>query len=803
MLAYFEELTRRSPLITLEKIGETSEGRPLVLAIVTSEKNRRSLDVIRRNIGMLANGEADSARASEIARGTPAVVWLAFGIHGNESSSSETSMLVASALLRDRESGRLLDDLVVVIDPLQNPDGRERYIQWFHRTRGARPNKNPDAFEHLEPWPGGRFNHYLYDLNRDWTWGSQLETRARLAVYPRWNPQVFVDFHEMSHQSSYFFPPAARPINANIAPQVTRWLETFGRANATQFSRRGWLFFVAERFDLFGPFYGDSWPSLRGAIGMTYEVAGGGRAGTVVEREDGSTLSLADRIDRHFTSAVSTLRTAAEHREQLLLYTYKSVRAQIDGGKNSYLIAAGSPNFEPMLEMLERQGIRVSILQSPLAVRATRIGGAAETRTFPAGTALVTTRQPQGRLAQTLLERTPEFTTGFLEEQRAKAEADETEDFYDLTTWSLPLAMNVETYVTSAPVAADLAPRATVRRRPFQRAQFAYVIDGHESNLYRFAGGALHEGIQFSVADSPLTFEERTFPRGSIIVLKGNNGASVDELVERTAARSGVHAVPIDTGWSGGATFGSERIRYVRDPKIALVGGAGVSPTSFGMLWHTLDEEIPIPHTVVPLDSLRVLDLSKYRVLVLPDGEAYADRLGKRGIERLQGWIREGGTLVAIRGAAGFLREKETEISKLKPWEPPKKKEDDEKPREERYHEFRVPGAAFRSSMNARSYLTLTVPRAPAVLVEGTGAFPPLAHKVDNILTIAAADPLVSGVAWPESIERLKRSVFIASEPYGRGTVITFTNDPYVRLFWRGTLPLFLNAVLYSPSFPR
>ncbi|HEV3486280.1 MAG TPA: M14 family zinc carboxypeptidase, partial [Vicinamibacterales bacterium] len=302
ILDYFDALAKASPLITVEKIGSTYEGRPLVLATLTSQKNRANLDGIRRNVALLANGEGDVA---QLARTTPAIVWLAFGVHGNESSSAEAAMLVASTLLREP---RLLDDLVIIIDPLENPDGRERYIQWFRRTMGVKPNPDPDTFEHTEPWPGGRFNHYLFDMNRDWTWMSQRETQARVAAYKLWSPQVFVDFHEMSHQSSYFFPPDAKPINANVPRSAEDWLDVFGRANAAEFSRRGWAFFVAERFDLFYPGYGDSWPSLRGAIGMTYEVAGGGRAGVAVERNDGTILRLADRVQRHFTAAMTTVR---------------------------------------------------------------------------------------------------------------------------------------------------------------------------------------------------------------------------------------------------------------------------------------------------------------------------------------------------------------------------------------------------------------------------------------------------------------------------------------------------------------
>ena len=797
ILDYFQELAKQSSLVTIEQMGETYEHRPLVLATITSAKNRAALDEIRRNAATLANGEGDAA---QIAKNMPAIVWLAFGVHGNESSSAEAAMLVASALVREP---RLLDDLVILIDPLQNPDGRERYITWFKRTAGAKPNPNPDAFEHQEPWPGGRFNHYLIDMNRDWTWMSQRETQARTAAYRRWNPQVFVDFHEMFFQSTYFFPPDAKPINANLPKDVEEWRDVFGRANAAEFSKRNWPFFVGEQFDLFYPGYGDSWPSLHGAIGMTYEVAGHGRAGVAVERDDKTILRLSDRVQRHFTTAITTVRTAAQYREQLLRYTHQAARAQIHSGKNTFLIVPGSPHFDTLVELLQRQGVKVEMLSGAASLRATRIDRtSAESHAFPAGTVVVSTKQPLGGLANTLLEKAPAFSKGFVEEQRQKADADEPDDFYDLTTWSLPLAMNVEAWETTLPVTGTAAFRKTAPP-VFRTAAYGYLIDGMEPNLYRFAGRLLEADVNFSVADSEVSAGDRAFARGTLVILKGNNKETLDATLSRLSGESGVEVVPLESGWMGGTAFGSEKIHHVKKAKIGLVGGPGTSATSYGMLWHTLDIDTPIPHSTLSLESLRSLDIDDYDVLVFPDG-SYADRLGKRGVEKIKAWVSDGGTIVAVKGANAFLREKDVEVSKLKEWERPKKKDDDkDKTSDERYNDFRVPGSAFRTTMNERSFLTFGVPRSPAVLIEGTEAFLPLSHKVDNIITIDAKEPLISGVAWPESIERLKGSVYVVSEPFGRGQVITFADDPHFRLFWRATLPVFLNAVLYSPSFPR
>lgn len=798
ILDYFGQLDRASELVTMQSIGETYEHRPLVLAVITSAANHARLDAIRSNAAALANGDASAST-----EGMPAIVWLAFGVHGNESSSSEASMVVASALLHDAELTRSLDDLVVIIDPMSNPDGRERYIEWFRRTRGAEPNPDPQAFEHQEPWPGGRFNHYLIDMNRDWAWLSQKETQARVAAFQQWHPQVYVDFHEMWPQSSYFFPPDAKPINTNLPKEVEHWLDVFGRANAASFSSQNWAFFVGEVFDLFYPGYGDSWPALHGAVGMTYEVAGGGRAGVVIERQDAALLRLSDRVQRHAMAAVTTVRTAAANRAGLLHYTHDAAKANIESGKTTFLLAPDSPNFVPLVSLLEKQGIRVEMLSAPSTVRATRIGrDTAESHTFPAGTAVVSTRQPLGGLVNTLLERTPLFSKGFVDEQRARADADEPDDFYDLTAWSLPLAMNVEGWAANGTIGGTTAFRAPVATVP-QAARYGYLVDGLDANIHRFAGRLLEKHVNFSIAAAELPAANTTHPRGTIVILKGNNPPDLDATLIAAAREFGVTLVGLDSGWMGGTAFGSEKLRYVRDPKIALVGGPGTDPTSYGMLWHTLDIDTPVPHTTLLTESLRNVNLDDYRVLVLPDGN-YVDRLGKPVLDKVRQWVNDGGTLVAIKGATAFLRQKDAEISKLKPWQPAKASDDADAPEpESRYNDYRVPGAAFRTAMNERSYLTFGVPRPPAVLVEGSGAFLPLPRKVDNVLTIESTDPLLTGVAWPESLERLKGSVYVASEKVGKGQIVTFADDPHFRLFWRGTLPMFLNGVMYGPSFTR
>jgi len=800
---YFEEIDRLSGLVTIEKYGSSYEARPLIYAIVTSESNGARLEALRSELTTLSEVErTEPARAAAIAKDSPVVTWLAFGVHGDESSSAEAAMLVLHRLVSGgAETRAQLDKSIVIIDPLQNPDGRERYTSWFQRSVGGEANLNRDAFEHNQPWPAGRFNHYMIDMNRDWAWGSQQETRARVEAYKRWHPQVFVDLHEMSFESTYFFPPDAHPINANIAKGTEDWLDRFGRANAAVFTENDWPFFVGERFDLFYPGYGDSWPSLRGAVGMTYEVAGGGRAGTLIERDDTTTLSLAERAERHATSALTTVRTATENREALLMHTYRSLRERFDSAKTTYLILPDAPQLDDAVRLLQRQGIEVERLRAATRLRVeTYDRGAQENREFPAGTVVVRTKQRFSGLVQTLMERNPKLNDDFVAEQRKKIDADESDDFYDITSWSVPLSHNLETFVLASTATLTTDPWSERVTQQFRAGRTGYLIDPSDPALYKTLGKLMKANVRFSVSTVPLLVRDQTLAEGAVVIQKSNNSKELDATLRRIATEVAVRLIAVDEGWGKGTALGSDDIRYVRESRIALLGGDGTNAPSFGMLWHTLDLEVDLPHTVVPLNRFRDVDLRKFSVIVMPDGSGYADRLGKTGIERLQAWIRNGGTVVAIRGGAAFLRSKDVEISKVKEWEPPKK-EGATVAVDERYNDFRIPGAAFRTEMSRRNFLSYGMRSAPPVLIEGSRPLLALARKADNVITVVGTDPLLSGFAWPESVERVKGAAYLTMESFGSGQVITFAEEPVYRLFWKGTMPLFLNAVIYSPTF--
>ncbi|CAN5172172.1 hypothetical protein BH23GEM4_BH23GEM4_19150 [soil metagenome] len=422
---YARALAAASPRVEYRPYGVTPERRELVQLVIATPQNLARLDAILAANAELTRPETSESTADRIAATNPAVVYFSYGVHGNESSSSEAAMWTAWDLAREApEVAGVLDSLVVIIDPVANPDGRDRYVSWFRSVVGATPNPDPAAREHHEPWPGGRFNHYLFDLNRDWAWGTQPETRARLATWGVWNPQVHVDFHEMFYNSTYFFFPATEPINPIYPDYVLEWGKRFGRANAAAFDAQGWPYYTAEEFDLFYPGYGDSWPSLTGAIGMTYEKAGHSMGGLAIRQESGDTLTLALRAQQHRIAGDATLRAAAAGKSRLLK-DYAAASRSVGAGSADVLLVPGPDpsRAEALVEHLRRQGIEVERATQPFGARATAYRGWRSRRDFPEGTYRVRARQPRGRLALTLLQPETELKAEFS---------------YEISAWSLP-----------------------------------------------------------------------------------------------------------------------------------------------------------------------------------------------------------------------------------------------------------------------------------------------------------------------------------------------------------------------------
>lgn len=809
LLAYLEALAAASDRVRLVDYGSTYEGRPLRLVVISSRQNLERLEAIRTAHLRLANpGRLAAGEREKLLQSTPLIVWLAYGVHGNETSSSEAALAVAYLLAAGRGSfAQRLDEMVVILDPLVNPDGHERYVRFFDGRRGRQPNPDPQAAEHGEPWPGGRENHYLIDLNRDWAWATQRETRDRLRALRAWEPQVYVDFHEMGHRPpTYFFPPPSEPVLGRLDRRLIGWIQSFGRGNAAAFDRHGWIYFVREVYDLFYPGYGDTYPGLRGAVGMTYEVSGGGAAGLEV-RTPAGLWRLADRVVRHTTTSLATLETAYQNRRALLADEVAAAEATQTAPERTYVWTAGQPEAAALAELLARHGIVVQRLAKPAQLKLRPLAGGDDAkREVSAGAYAVSTAQPLGDLVRTLLEQDSPMPEAYLREQRQRVEDNRTAQFYDITAWSLPLAYNLEAWTTDDAV-ADLQPLSPPASGVSGTGENGYVVTPQGLAGYRLAAALLRHGVALRVATQPVRAGGRELPAGTLFVPRAANPGDLDAWLDTQAAAAGAAVERLGTLYSErGALLGSRSVLAVRPPRVALVRGDGVDPTSLGDLWHLLDRDVELEHSVVELGDLDHARLSKYDVLVLPNGQ-YEERLGEKPSQVIDQWVKAGGVLVVIGDAATWAMKRG--LTTLHAWEPPKHEEEATAAETAGRapptglvadRTLDIPGAALQTEMRRHILLTAGVAAPPPVLFTGSLILMPSGDPQIDLLTAAQRSPVVAGFAWPEARTRLEGALLLARQERGAGVVVTFAQDPAFRLFWRGTMPLFLNAVMFEPS---
>jgi hypothetical protein len=788
---YARALAAASSRVDYLRYGTTPGRRELFQLVIARPDHLQRLESILAANAELTRPETTPDRAREIAATNPAIVFFSYGVHGNESSSSEAAMWTAWDLARGApEVAGVLDSLVVIIDPVANPDGRDRYVQWFRSVVGERPNPNPQSREHVEPWPTGRFNHFLFDLNRDWAWATQPETQARLATWWRWNPQVHVDFHEMYFNSTYFFFPAAAPINPIYPDHILTWGRRFGEANAAAFDARAWPYYTGEAFDLFYPGYGDSWPSLTGAVGMTYEMAGHGAAGLMVERSAGDTLTLAQRATQHRVAGQTTLRTASAGKTRLQL-DFAASQREVGRGDPDVLIVPGpdATRTESLVRMLQRQGIVVEQAERAFRAGARPYPDVDRRTEFPVGTLLIRMRQPQGRLAATLLQ--PET------ELRA-------EYSYDISAWSLPYAFGLEAHqVGAAPAAGWRAARGVEQDPDIQlpASGLGYLVppgSGSAPGVIRF----LDAGGRARVLGRASTRDGQYWPAGTWYL----PGAGNDRLRERvqSAGLAGL-AAPVRTGMSDeGIDLGSDRVTPVPLPRVGVFTGEGVSPTSFGAHWFYLEQELGLPFDALILNTLDRLDLGPYDVLVLP--ELAGATIGEDEREKLAGWVERGGRLVAVGSGAGAVAElagieiREAAEDTLELRDRALRGRED---RDRDAWRERVPGTIVPARLDpahplawgagvagdaTRLYILHTGSRVmePG---EGTEA---VAHFTGDL-------PRISGVISPANLAHLERGAWLATRRMGRGSVVLFAGDPLFRMFWQSTHPLYVNALLLGP----
>lgn len=828
--------------VRTEVIGETAEGKVMRVLLISAPENLQRLDQIRAALAALADPRTTTAaRAAEIARDIPAVALLSHSIHGNEPAGFEAVMHTAYQLLASDEPATLeiLRNVITILNPSQNPDGHERFAAWNNSV--AVGSDEPGALEQIEPWSvQGRFNHYRFDMNRDFVAQSQLETRALMGVMVRWYPQLVVDLHSTTDQ--YFFPPTADPLNKNLGPWQRKWEERFGRGNAAAFDRHGWQYYNRDIFDFFYPGYVDAWPSFSGATGMTFETDGGPEIR--LRKNDGTVTTFADGIAHHFVASMATLGVLAQGKVERLTdyYDFRATgmaEARARPMKRVVFASSGDPmRALQVARLLARSGVEVTRTDAPFTSTTARdyLGGPAARRTFPAGSYVVDLAQPQARLATAMLEPRAVLDSAFarrqldrFERNRRRGEEATTEgyEFYDVTAWSIPFTFGVDaawTEDTPAVQGTAVTADATLPTGAVSaRAQSAYVFPGGQESSARLALYLLREGFTVGVASQPVLANGSTWPVGTYVVRVQRNGPTLHDRIGALADSVRAPVTAVQSAFSAGAAVGvgSESVLPLRSPKILLAAGDGVAQPSFGAAWHYLERELRYPVVPVDLGNLGRVNLADYNVLVLPDGSG-ATMLRRAGdAERIKRWVREGGAIITFGGAAGFLtardmalttvsevgRRAEADSAKdtaprdtvLSPTARPGPPVVSPTAPDSTRPEF-VPGIIARATLDRTHWLTYGYTKDHLPVLVG-GAFLKPSRRGDNPVSFLGDSLVLSGFAWPGNTERLLRgSVWAVVENVGRGKVVLFGDDPLFRAFWRGTAGLFNNALLLAPG---
>ncbi len=861
ILRYFRYLADTFPNVELHEYARSYEGRALVYLVVSSTGNMKRLADIRADIRRLADPRTlRRGQARRIIENTPAVAWCAYGIHGDELSSCDAAMWLAYQLVAgtDDDTRAIRDNLVVLIDPMENPDGRTRWLQMMTSWRGAVPNGDTQSLHHRGMWPQGRHNHYLFDLNRDWFAGIHPESRGRTAVIADWMPQYALDAHEMGPTDTYLFSPPREPFNPHLPAYVRKWWDRVARDQADAFDRYGWAYYTREWNEEFYPGYGSSWPMYLGAVGMLFEQAG--VDGSRVRRPEGTTMTYREAVHHQFVGSMANLRTVAEGRRELLEDFFRQKLANVRSDASAYLLPPGEnpARRADLVARLRHQGIEIERAVEPF--RASRVrsydGRSERSHEFPEGTLVIPTNQPLRQLVEVLFDFDVRMPTEFLRSERRERLKHGRSRLYEVTAWSMPMAWNLETWyapqsprVRTEPLEALAPPPGGVRDGD---ATIGYVFDNRDDRAMVLVARLLERGVRVRAARRPFRNGDVVYPRGSFQVRRSDNPDLDDDALAELADSTGVTLDPIATTLAGPpwADLGGSEFVLLRRPRVAVVGGPPVSATAFGAAWHLLDARMRMPCSTLEAAAVPSLDLARYDVLVLPPSwggpGAWKRVLGDGGIEKLRDWVEHGGTLVAEGSAAAMLADTSVALSSVRlrrqvldrlprflraiewrekaeapgvdslaVWEGTdetndagtgggkKSREDLEALRDadELARRLSPSGAVLAVELDEEHWLAFGVHRPLPVMFAGSYALlAPRSVEVPG--RFASADRVrLSGLVWPEARKRLARTAWVTRERRGRGQVILFASVPNFRAMFRGGERVLLNAILLGPGF--
>lgn len=673
LITAFTAWDAASPRAQLFEHARSYEDRALTHLVITSEKNMARIAEIKAGMAKLADPRQTSAdERKRLVNTLPGVAWLGYSIHGPETSGADAALAVAYHLLADRSAAtaKLLDDLVIVINPSVNPDGRNRYNQMLTETRGAQPNLDDQSVHHGGWWPGGRGNHYLFDLNRDSLFGVFPETTGRIKALRAWNPIFFVDGHEMGSLNTFLFSPPREPLNPNHAPNASKWAFEFAKDLGTAFDKRAWPYYHGEWNDDWYPGYANAYALFRGAVSFLYEQAAVAEGG--VRQSNGTILSYREAVAHQAVASIVNITTLQRNLRKMLA-DYAADRAKVvasDGpyARKSFAIppTANAARVKRFLDLAALHGFEVTRSTKAMTVEATDQLGRKRSTELPAGTLLIDNRQPEGRLVAAFLDFDPRLPRKVLEKERKELLKKDDSTMYDWTAWNLTMLFGLPAYMVEAELRGEALVAAAAPVIDAASAETLFLaLPGADDRSVFAAARLMERGLKLRVLDEDTTLDGKALERGTVVAMRRDNGAGWDQEFAAVAVELGLPVTAVRGGLGAGdlADIGGEHFDLLEQPRIAVIGRGGTNSQDYGNLHFLLDQRIGIRHTLLDETQWQGNDLRRYNVIVLPDRSG---PLPANIVRQLKPWVEQGGTLIAIARTAGHLAKDGVELTAVR-----------------------------------------------------------------------------------------------------------------------------------------
>ena len=779
LVEYMKLLSAVSNRISIEDRGKTFEGRPLILLTVTSPENHGNLDAIRtQHLKLIDYKQSNQLNTDTM----PLVVYQGFSIHGNEPSGSNSSLILAYylAAAEGDDIEELLENTVILLDPSFNPDGLQRFAYWANTNKSDFLNADPNDREFHEVWPGGRTNHYWFDMNRDWLPVQLPESRARIETYNNWMPNILTDHHEMGTNSTFFFQPGVQSRVHPLTPKLNQELtKEIGNYHAKALDNIGSLYFTEERYDDYYYGKGSTFPDINGGIGILFEQASSrGHA----QETDNGLLSFPFTIRNQFTAALSTLKAAKEMRIKLLKYQKDFyVNEHNENEKNSIkAIVFGDDKdvakTNHLAEILQRHKIVVNRLNNDLTI---------EGKQFKKETSfIIPTNQTKSTIIKAMFEKRTTFTDSL---------------FYDISAWTFPLAFNLDyAELKNTQNVGDVVPNVEIKKGEVTtQSSYAYLMEWHEYYTPKALNKMLQHGIRAKLALQPFSLNEESFDYGTIMIPVKNqniNESELYEIMKDIAQTSQVKITGVTTGLTLGIDLGSSYFKTIEKQKVALLVGNGITSYDSGEIWYLFDQRYQMNVTKLDLEYLKNVDISEYTSIIVPSTKV---KLDEETINKLMTWVKEGGTIIGYKNAVKWLStnkfiELEFESSKVEAKNISyEQKEDFEEAQD-------IAGAIFETKLDRSHPINFGYKNENLAMFRRTTIFIKADSSSYNNPIKYTKTPLLSGYISKPNLDILKNSVPFQVKSLGKGKVVVFTDNTNFRAFWYGTNKLLMNAIFFS-----